>query len=208
MLSTPPVRSRLFGCRSLCLLCIVLRAILGTGAIAAQDIEDADLAARLQKGGTVLLLRHAYAPGTGDPEGFRLDDCATQRNLNDAGREQARSIGAWLRARGIERARVYSSEWCRCLETAELLGLGPVTPLPALNSFFERRGDRGPNLAALEAFLEDQPPNGEPIILVTHQVTVTALSGIYPASGEAVLMELSDRDKGKLEPIGRLEFGP
>ncbi|WP_296805375.1 histidine phosphatase family protein [Thiocapsa sp.] len=181
--------------------------ILCTGSIAAQEM-DADLAARMQNGGAVLLLRHAYAPGTGDPEGFRLDDCATQRNLSDAGREQARSIGAWLRARGVEYARVYSSEWCRCLETAELLGLGPVTPLPALNSFFERRGDRGPNLAALEAFLKDQPPNGEPIVLVTHQVTVTALSGIYPASGEAVLMRLSDQDRGTLEPVGRMDFGP
>lgn len=208
MLSTPPVRSRLFGCRSLYLLCIVLCAILGTEANAAEEIEDADLAARLQKGGAVLLLRHAYAPGTGDPEGFRLDDCTTQRNLNDAGREQARSIGTWLRAHGIEHARVYSSEWCRCLETAELLGLGPVTPLPALNSFFERRGDRGPNLAALEAFLAGQPPNGEPIVLVTHQVTITALSGIYPASGETLLMRLSDQDRGKLQPLGRLDFGP
>jgi phosphohistidine phosphatase SixA len=208
MLSTPPVRSRFFGCRRASLLCIVLCAILGTEANAAEEIEDADLAARLQKGGAVLLLRHAYAPGTGDPEGFRLDDCTTQRNLNDAGREQARSIGTWLRAHGIEHARVYSSEWCRCLETAELLGLGPVTPLPALNSFFERRGDRGPNLAALEAFLAGQPPNGEPIVLVTHQVTITALSGIYPASGETLLMRRSDQDRGKLQPLGRLDFGP
>ncbi|WP_373508649.1 histidine phosphatase family protein [Thiocapsa sp.] len=156
MLPTPLIRFWLVGCSSLWLLCAVLGAVLGTGASAAQDLE-VDLAARMQNGGAVLLLRHAFAPGTGDPEGFRLDDCATQRNLNDAGREQARSIGAWLRARGIEQARVYSSEWCRCTETAELLGLGPVTPLPALNSFFERRGDRGPNLAALEAFLNDQP---------------------------------------------------
>jgi broad specificity phosphatase PhoE len=203
MLPTPLIRFWLVGCSSLWLLC----AVLGTGASAAQNLE-VDLAARMQNGGAVLLLRHAYAPGTGDPEGFRLDDCTTQRNLNDAGREQARSIGAWLRARGIEQARVYSSEWCRCKETAELLGLGPVTPLPALNSFFERREDRGPILAALEAFLNDQPRNGELILLVTHQVTVTALSGIYPASGEAVLMRLSDVDGGKLEPVGRIDFGP
>ncbi|MFB1490303.1 MULTISPECIES: histidine phosphatase family protein [unclassified Thiocapsa] len=208
----PPIRSWFVGCCSLCLRCTILWAviwaILGTEAIAAQDVEDADLATRMQNGGAVLLLRHAYAPGTGDPQGFRIDDCSTQRNLNDAGREQARFIGAWLRARGIEHARVYSSEWCRCLETAELLGLGPVTPLPALNSFYERRGNRGPNLAALEAFLEDQPLNGEPIVLVTHQVTVTALTGIYPASGEAVLMRLSDQDRGTLEPVWRMDFGP
>jgi phosphohistidine phosphatase SixA len=208
MLSTPLMRPRLFGCRSRGLLFAALWAILGSGATAAQNLEDVDLAAQMRNGGAVLLLRHAYAPGTGDPEGFRLDDCATQRNLSDAGREQARSIGAWLRGRGIEQARVYSSEWCRCLETAELLGLGPVTRLPAINSFFERRADRAPNLAALQAFLEDQPPNGEPIVLVTHQVTITALSGIYPASGEAMLMRLSDKDPGKLETLGRMDFDP
>ena len=208
MLSTPLMRTRLFGCRSRGLLFAALWAILGSGATAEQNPEDVDLVAHMQNGGTVLLLRHADAPGTGDPEGFRLDDCATQRNLSDAGREQARSIGAWLRGRGIEQARVYSSEWCRCLETAELLGLGPVTRLPALNSFFEHRADREPNLVALEAFLKDQPPNGEPIVLVTHQVTVTALTGIYPASGEAVLMRLSDQDPGRLETLGRMGFGP
>ncbi|UHD16844.1 histidine phosphatase family protein [Thiocapsa bogorovii] len=208
MLSTPLMRTRLFGYRSRCLLFAVLWGILGSAATAAQDVKDVDLAAHMRNGGAVLLLRHASAPGTGDPEGFRLDDCATQRNLSDAGREQARSIGAWLRARGIEQARVYSSEWCRCLETAELLGLGPVTRLPALNSFFARQKDREPNLVALEAFLEDQPPNGEPIVLVTHQVTVTALTGIYPASGEAVLMRLSDQDPGKLKTLGRMSFGP
>jgi broad specificity phosphatase PhoE len=150
------------------------------------------------------MLRHALAPGTGDPEGFRLDDCATQRNLSDAGRAQARAIGAWLRARGIERARVYSSQWCRCLETAEMLGLGPVTPLPALNSFFERPVDREPNLAMLRDFLAEQPGQGEPIILVTHQVTVTGMTRVYPASGQGVVLELNGT--GTPEPAGTLGF--
>jgi len=99
--------------------------------VAARDDE---VARRLHDGGTVLLIRHALAPGIGDPDGFRLDGCATQRSLSDEGRRQARAIGDWLQARGIGQARVYSSQWCRCLETAALLDLGPVTELPALNS--------------------------------------------------------------------------
>jgi broad specificity phosphatase PhoE len=185
-------------------LCISLIAvILAAGTANADDVE-ADLAVRMQSGGYVLLIRHADAPGTGDPAGFRLDDCRTQRNLSGSGREQARSIGIWLRGQGVEHARVYSSEWCRCLETAELLGLGPVTPLPALNSFFQRPEDREPNLAALEQFLNAQPRDGSLIVLVTHQVTMTALTGVYPASGEGVLLRLEE--PGALRPVGRFGF--
>jgi 8-oxo-(d)GTP phosphatase len=106
----------------------------------------------------VLLLRHALAPGTGDPSGFQLEDCATQRNLSDAGREQARALGDRLRAAGVAEARVYSSRWCRCLETARLLELGPVEPEPALDSFFQRRSE-GParTTSALER-LRTLPP--------------------------------------------------
>lgn len=163
------------------------------------------LVERLQAGGHVLMIRHALAPGTGDPTGFRLEDCATQRNLNGTGREQARAIGAWLRERGIERARVYASQWCRCLETAELLDLGPVTELPALNSFYQRPQDRAPNLSALEAFLADQPLDGALLVLVTHQVTISAVTGEFTPSGHGALLEL--KAGGGLEPVGRLSFG-
>jgi broad specificity phosphatase PhoE len=163
------------------------------------------LVERLQAGGHVLMIRHALAPGTGDPAGFRLEDCATQRNLNETGREQARVIGAWLRERGIERARVYASQWCRCRETAELLDLGPVTELPALNSFYQRPQDREPNLAALEAFLADQPLDGDLLVLVTHQVTISAVTGRFTDSGHGVLMRL--RAGGMSNPVETLDFG-
>ncbi len=156
-------------------------------------LADDGVAERLREPGAVLLIRHALAPGIGDPDGFRLDDCATQRNLNDEGRQQARAIGGWLRARGIEHARVYSSQWCRCLETAALLDLGPVTELPALNSFFERRQDREPILAALREFLATQPRDGGLLVLVTHQVTISAVSGTFADSGTGVLMALGER---------------
>jgi len=176
---------------------MLVLGIVGTVAAADPAVD------RLRVGG-VLLLRHAIAPGFGDPADFRIDDCSTQRNLSEAGRQQASAIGAWLRKRGIGRARVYSSQWCRCLETAELLGLGRVSPLPALNSFFERPADREPNLTALRAFLAAQPLQNEPLVLVTHQVTVTALTGISPSSGEGVVATLGAY--GQLRDFARLSF--
>ena len=143
---------------------------------------------RLDEGGYVVMLRHATAPGMGDPEGFRLGDCATQRNLSAEGRAQARRLGERLRANGIDTADVYSSQWCRCLQTAELLELGPVQQLPALNSFFGRPADRAPNLNALRRFLAELPEHGAPVVLVTHQVTISAITGEGAASGEAVVL--------------------
>jgi phosphohistidine phosphatase SixA len=151
------------------------------------------------------MIRHAYAPGSGDPANFQIGDCATQRNLNDVGREQARHIGKWLRARGITAARVYTSQWCRCRETAELLGLGPVAALPALNSFYERPRDREPNLAALRDFLARQPAKGPLVVLVTHYVTIAGITDEAVSSGEGVLLRLQEsRD---VEVLRRLDFG-
>ncbi|HYG86894.1 MAG TPA: histidine phosphatase family protein [Azospirillum sp.] len=138
--------------------------------------------------GLVVLMRHAEAPGVGDPDGFRLGDCSTQRNLNDSGRAQARRMGDRLRTLGIGQARVLSSQWCRCLETARLLNLGPVEEAPALNSFFGRPEEREKKTAAMRAFLAGLPPNGPPVVLVTHQITITALTGLGAASGEAILL--------------------
>jgi phosphohistidine phosphatase SixA len=159
---------------------------------------------RLNEGGYAVMLRHATAPGVGDPENFRLGDCATQRNLSDEGRAQARRLGERLRAQGIASAEVYSSQWCRCLETAELLDLGPVEQLPALNSFFSRPADRASTLEALRRFLADLAEDGPPVILVTHQVTISALTGRGAASGEAVVLEVDGTGQppvaGTIEP--------
>ena len=170
----------------------------------ASDAEQ--LVKQMTAGGHVLMLRHAYAPGTGDPHNFTIGDCATQRNLNDQGRAQARRIGQWLRDRGIRSAQVYSSQWCRCLETAKLMGLGPVVELPALNSFFERPQDREPNLTRLQRFLSNQPVDGELIILVTHYVTISGITGQGVSSGEGMVLRLiSD---GGVDVLGRLGFAP
>jgi broad specificity phosphatase PhoE len=154
--------------------------------------------------GHILMIRHALAPGFGDPDGFDIGDCTTQRNLNDRGRLQAAAIGDWLRLKGIASARVFSSQWCRCLETAELLELGPVTELAALNSFFELTENREPNLRALRKFIADQPATGELIIMVTHQVTISAMTDRYVSSGEGVILKLNP--DAAYEVIGQIDF--
>jgi len=177
-------------------------ATLITVAMATPAAADDALWKALRSGEHVALLRHALAPGTGDPAEFALRDCSTQRNLSDQGRGQAARIGARFRANGIAAARVASSQWCRCLETARLLDLGPVEELPPLNSFFRRGERRDAQTRALQAWLGDQALE-RPIVLVTHQVNITALTGIFPASGELVVLR-RDSD-GTLSVVGRLE---
>jgi phosphohistidine phosphatase SixA len=172
---------------------------------AASAADQSDVINRLKAGGHILMIRHALAPGNGDPPNFKIGDCATQRNLDDTGRDQARSIGVWLRNNDVTSARVYSSQWCRCLETARLLNLGPVQELAALNSFYERTQDRGPNLKALNDFISQQPVKGELIVLVTHFVTISGIAGTGVSSGEGVLLAL--HEEAPYTVVGRLDFG-
>jgi len=136
--------------------------------------------------GTVLFVRHALAPGNGDPAGFSLDDCRTQRNLDDVGRDQARELGRRMQQLGLTFVRVYSSQWCRCRETASLMAMGPVLELPYLNSFYQNIVPREETLAGLRATLATLPDDGELTLMVTHFVTISAITGIAVGSGEAV----------------------
>ncbi|MBK1666782.1 histidine phosphatase family protein [Rhodovibrio sodomensis] len=147
--------------------------------------------AALKQPGTVAIMRHALAPGTGDPANFELGDCSTQRTLNGAGREQSRRIGQAFRDHGIQVDRVLTSQWCRCRQTAELLGLAPVADFPALNSFFEDRSTRDQQTAAVRDLLADAPAD-EKLVLVTHQVNITALTDVFPSSGEVIVIEVAD----------------
>jgi len=174
-------------------------------ATAGADSDQAEMIERMKAGSHILMIRHALAPGSGDPANFRIGDCSTQRNLDDQGRKQARTIGDWLRSNGISSARVYSSQWCRCLETAELLEMGAVAELPALNSFYELTQDRQPNLKALRKFIAEQPSDGVLIILVTHFVTISAITNEGVSSGEGALLELNE--DAPYEIVGRLNFG-
>ena len=141
--------------------------------------------------GTVIMLRHAHAPGTGDPVNFDRLDCTTQRNLDERGRAQARTIGRHLRTAGLSAVRVYTSEWCRCRETAALIGFGEPVVLTALNSFFARPGERETIMAELRDFLRNLPTDSPPLVLVTYQVNITALTGHYSADGTGVILRLN-----------------
>jgi len=177
-----------------------------TFLIAADGLADqTEVIDRLKFGGHILMIRHALAPGSGDPPNFEISDCSTQRNLDESGRTQARSIGMWLRSNGIKSAWIYSSQWCRCLETARLIDLGPVQELAALNSFYENIEGREPNLQALNQFISKQPVDGKLIILVTHFVTIAAIAETGVSSGEGVLLELQKNMPYTV--VGRLNFG-
>ncbi len=166
----------------------------------AADAED-EIWEGMRSGAYIALMRHALAPGTGDPPRFTLEDCSTQRNLSEEGRVQAAQTGALFERNGIAKAEVYSSRWCRCLETARLLNLGPVQQLPALDSFFQDRRKEEPQTRALLDWLSSRNLS-RPIVLVTHQVNITALTGIFPQSGEIVVIRV-DKDN-RIEVVGRL----
>lgn len=155
--------------------------------------------------GHAILIRHANAPGTGDPAAFELGDCATQRNLDATGRSQARRLGQRLRAHGVSERRVYTSQWCRCRETARLLDVGGVAPLEALNSFFGERYSEDQIMPRLRAFLRERELDPPPV-LVTHSVNITALTGTHASEGEIIVVEVTDdgtiKTKGRIAPDG------
>ncbi|SNC76018.1 Histidine phosphatase superfamily (branch 1) [Marinobacter sp. es.048] len=165
----------------------LLALLFSLPAFAADNNEEAWDA--LRDGRAVLMLRHALAPGTGDPGNFDIKDCSTQRNLNDTGREQARAWKPFLADHGITEARVFSSQWCRCMDTATGMDMGEVTEWPSLNSFFRNRGD-GPTQTRQTITLVNQLEEGAPVIMVSHQVNVTALADIFPSSNEGVIIAL------------------
>lgn len=154
--------------------------------------------------GDVVLFRHALAPGGGDPADFRLDDCTTQRNLSAEGREQARRIGPQLRERlgTLRVAAVWASPWCRTVETARLAF--PDVRLqtqPAFGSFFQEPERQASQLDAARALLTAWRGPGV-LVVVTHQVNITGLSGVFPASGEGVVMRWTE---GVGRVVGRLQ---
>jgi len=181
-------------------LLLFLLALIGLHATAAAADEDA-LWQKLLGGGVTVLMRHAATdPGIGDPPGFALSQCATQRNLSDAGRQDARRIGAAFRMHGVAPGAVWSSRWCRCLDTARL-AFGRATPEPGLDSMFnDDAAMAASKLRSLHARLAARRDT-TPLVLVTHDVNIRALTGQSLAPGEMVLTQLRE---GKLEVLGRL----
>lgn len=173
----------------------------------AQDTETQQFWALARQGGCLLLMRHAMTvAGLGDPPQFRLDDCSTQRNLSDAGREASRQLGHRFAAEQIGLAAVYSSAWCRCTDTAHL-AFDPHYPphqvWPALNSFFQGQGDRDAQTRDVlrRAATLLKPDNW---MLVTHQVNITALTGSVPAMGEIFLTRFHPNSPDRLTILARL----
>ena len=156
-----------------------------------------ELANALQTSNHVLLMRHALAPGVGDPPHYRLNDCQTQRNLSAEGRQQAVRIGQWLKAQGVQSAEVFSSVWCRCQETARLLDLGAPTVEPALASFFDEMHQAPSRTQALQAFIAERlrQKRGKALILVTHHVNIHAFMGENIGSGDMVLAKVDAAGK-------------
>ena len=170
------------------MLCLLVFVLMWRLPASAQDQEEAAWAA-LRSGEAILLMRHALAPGTGDPANFQLGDCSTQRNLSEEGRRQARSWRPFFADRGITEVRLFSSQWCRCIDTANEMAMGEVTPLPPINSFFRNRA-QGPRQTRELKDAVNAMPAGKPIVLVSHQVNITALTGVFPASNEGLIIAL------------------
>lgn len=159
-----------------------------------------ELAERLKSDAYVLLMRHAYAPGVGDPAGYSLARCDSQRQLNDTGQAQAKKTGQWLRQQGVQEAKVFTSVWCRCQRTAELLQLGQPEVAPALASFFDSPNQAGAHNEMLQALIAKELQNKrqeksqknnnsgqKALILVTHHVNILGFVGQNIGSGDMVL---------------------
>lgn len=182
---------------SLATLAVVLLFSFGfieSDLLAEERLGDTALRELVNTPGHFLIMRHAMAPGIGDPENFQVEDCSTQRNLSEAGRRQAQRTGEMLRSLDISDAKIFSSRWCRCLETARLLELGSVVPMDSLNSFFREWDREKKQIAQLRADIAAMDLSG-PVVLVTHQVVISGIAETSTRSGEIIVMHREAPDK-------------
>ena len=178
----------------------LLFLLLFLGFTGAQASES--LWALLKGGGQVVFIRHAITtPGVGDPPGFKLEDCATQRNLTDAGRAHAKRIGQAFAERRIPVERILSSPWCRCIETSQL-AFGKPEISTALNNLFGRPENNARQVEQMKALASAKPKSGN-LVLVSHGSTIVALTGVSPGTGEMVIV--TPQGNGKFAVAGRLE---
>ena len=170
----------------------VVFGLLGSFQVCASELSEL-----LKKPDHVLLMRHAIAPGIGDPAGYKLQDCRTQRNLDTTGRAQAQKTGQWMKSQGLSDAIVFTSAWCRCKETAENLAFSMPVLEPSLNSFFDdmRQGPQS-NLNLQKFIVNQLKIKGEKaLILVTHHVNIAAFTGENIGSGDMVLAKVNSAGK-------------
>jgi broad specificity phosphatase PhoE len=171
---------------------VIAASLLMSFAIsfAAQATDDAAALAAMKAGGHVALIRHADAPGPpGDPPHFRIDDCATQRNLSERGRAEARAIGQELKSEGIRVSQLWSSPWCRCLETARLMDLGVAIRIEdAASNAFTQRERRAELTERMRVLIAEWREAGT-LVVSTHGANILALTGISPRAGEIVVVD-------------------
>ena len=184
---------------------LVLTALLATtlfpSAAHGRDLAIWDQLQGTNPKGYVLLIRHALAPGVGDPENFNVNDCSTQRNLNDEGRKDAREIGSWLKRRDLKIFRVESSRWCRAKETARLLDLGKVRLNKNFDSLFRDPDPaKSPQTATIKKQIFNHRNTRGILVLVGHSVNIQTLTGTSLESGEGVLVRATPQ--GDLKVMG------
>jgi broad specificity phosphatase PhoE len=162
--------------------------------------------ALLKGGGQVVMVRHGLTtPGVGDPEGMKLENCASQRNLNDEGRAEARRLGQAWRTRGIPVGRVLSSPWCRCIDTAKLAFGKDAAVTPALSNLFGRHERQAQQLAELRPLAGAKPVGGN-TVMFSHGSTILALTGVSPDTAQMVI--LTPQGGGRFTVAGQLKVGP
>ncbi len=171
---------------------IFITLVLVTEAFARSELEII----KKNISANVIFLRHALAPGVGDPENFIKEDCTTQRNLNNKGRLQARSIGNYLRSTNLKFSQILTSEWCRCIDTAKELNIGQWTTFSGLNSFFQEYEKKDQVMNKLQKKL-DSLGYSDLALFVTHQVVISEQTGIVPRSGEMVLYNSITKQKAR-----------
>jgi phosphohistidine phosphatase SixA len=143
-----------------------------------------------QEGNKIILIRHSLAPGGGDPTGFKIDDCKTQRNLNKKGINQSKKIGKLFKKNKVPINQVLSSQWCRCKDTAKY-AFGKYNEFKALNSTFQSPFDKneGKQLKELYNYVKKWNGNGKNLVLITHYSIITAVTNAVPSSGEIVVAD-------------------
>jgi phosphohistidine phosphatase SixA len=183
---------------------LLVRTVAGIAIMASASLAGAADWSVLKAPGTIALIRHADAPGVGDPKGWRLDDCSTQRNLSERGRQQARALGDAFRAKAIAPEKIVASEWCRTIETATLMQLGPVERQSAFNNAYVLYGQRADLTLAARQTLSGW--NGEGLlVVVTHGDNIELLAGVMPSQGEIVAVRRDPGNPERLIVVGRIK---
>jgi phosphohistidine phosphatase SixA len=185
---------------NLAVITALLISLLGQSAM-ANELEIWDKLQGTNPKGYVLLLRHTIAPGVGDPENFKLNDCSTQRNLSQVGRDDAKAVGDWLKRRDIKISRVESSRWCRAKQTAQLLGIGKVRLNSNLDSLFESADPaKAIQTVRVKKQIVDWRNKSGLLVLVGHFINIGAVAGVGVGSGEGVLVKADS--KGRITVVG------